>query len=107
MTVTRSRLEVQANQRWEDLKTRTVMNETRRGKTNNGSEITLTNGATSTTVDDDLVSTNSVIHLDPETQNAAAVRYWIPRATITQGQYIVQHPSLSVADCTFMATVNC
>lgn len=107
MTVTRARLEIQANQKWENLATRTVVNETRRGRTNNGAEITLTNGATSTTVTDDLVTTNSVIHITPETANARGANVYIPRNTITQGQYVVQHASLSTTDCTFMVTVNC
>lgn len=69
---TRQRLEVQSNQRMEDIRTRTIINETRRGKLNCGGQVTLTANSATTVVTDDLISSNSRLFPVPRTDNAKA-----------------------------------
>lgn len=107
MTVARARLEIQANQKFEDIRTRTILNETRRGKLNNGGEVTLTANAATTTLSDDLITTNSVILLQPTTANAAAALATTYFSTPTQGSVTINHANNAQSDKTFKYTVNC
>lgn len=99
--ITRSRLEIQANQKWENITTRTVLNETRRGKLNNGGEVTLTANAATTTLLDDLISTNSGIFLQPTTANAAGALATTYFDAPTQGSIVIHHANTATVDRTF------
>lgn len=107
MTVTRARLEIQANQKFEDIRTRTVLNETRRGKLNNGGEVTLTANAATTTLTDALITTNSVILLSPQTANASAALASTYFSAPVQGSVTINHANNAQSDKTFKYTVNC
>lgn len=102
--ITRQRLEIRAQQKWDDLLTRTILNETRRGYLNNGGTFTCSSSASSTTVIDPLVTTNSYIVATAHTANAAAEVaagvFRIPQSA-TSGQFVVHHCNNGVSDRTF------
>lgn len=101
MTVTRERPEIQANMKFEDIRTRTIMNETRRGRTNNGGEVTLTANAATTTLSDDLITKNSGIFLQPTTANAAAALATTYFDAPTTGSVVINHANNAQVDRTF------
>jgi hypothetical protein len=101
MTVTRQRPEVQANQKFEDIRTRTILNETRRGKTNNGGEVTLTANAATTTLSDPLITKNTGIFLQPTTTNAAGALATTYFDAPTPGSIVIRHANNAQADRTF------
>jgi|SRR6185369_2574989 len=97
---TRQRPEVQANQRVEDIKTRTIINETRRGKLNCLGQVTLTANSATTTLLDDLISTNSRLALMPRTANAKAEG--IPyQDDPTPGSVVLNHANNAQTDRTY------
>ena len=105
--VTRQRLTLQANAKFEELRTRTILNDTQRGRTNNGGLFTLAANATTTTISDDIVTTNTVVLAMAETPEARDKPVNIPRATILAGSFVVQHASTSNSNCSYSYTVNC
>lgn len=107
MAVTRQRPILTANARFEELRTRTTLNETQRGRLNNGGSFTLAANATQTTVSDDIVTTNSVILAMAETAEARDKPIYVPRTTILAGSFVAQHASTSNSACSFSYTVNC
>lgn len=108
MSVTRERPELQANQKFEDLRTRTILNEVRRGRTNNGGEVTLTANSATTTLADPLITSNSVIACTPKTANAKAEGHpWYGDADVTSGQVVLRHTNNAQTDRTYKYTVNC
>ena len=67
-----------------------------RGRSNNTEEVTLDSGSTSTTVTQDGITADSVIHLMPASANAAGVAYHV---TSTLGSFTIHHASgISNAD---------
>lgn len=107
MTVTRERLKLQANQRFEDIRTRTFMNEVRDGKLNNGGEVTLTANSATTTLTDSLITTNSVILLMPMTANAAVALGGLYFSAPAAGSVVINHANNAQTDRTYKYTVNC
>lgn len=105
--VTRERPLIQANDKFDDIKVRTVLNDTRKGRTNNGGSFTLAANATSTTVSDGIVTTNSVVLAMAETSEARDKPVYIPRATILDGSFVAQHASTSNSACSFSYGVFC
>lgn len=100
MTVTRVRPELKPNSVF-DQQTRTILNETRRGRLNNGGEVTLTAGAATTTITDPLITTNSVIYLMAMTTNAAAALGTMYFDAPAAGSVVVNHANNAQTDRTF------
>lgn len=107
MTVTRQRPEIQANQKWENLLTRTILNEVRRGRLNNGGEVTLTANAASTTLTDALITTNSVILLQPTTANAASALANVYFGAPTPGSVTINHSNTATVDRSYRYAIFC
>jgi hypothetical protein len=105
--VTRERPLIQANDRFDDIKVRTQLNETRKGRLNNGGSFTLAANATQTTVSDGIVTTNSVILAMAETSEARDKPVYIPRTTIVNGSFVAQHASTSNSACSYSYGVFC
>ena len=74
-----------------------------RGRGNASGTVTLTAGATSTTVKDAVVGAGMKVFLQPATLNAAGalVTTYVPAATITAGQFVVSHANAASTDRTF------
>lgn len=74
-----------------------------RGRTNATGEFTCTTGATSTTVDNDIVSADDAILLMPTTPNAALewANGLLCIQSVTAGQFVVTHTNSALADRTF------
>lgn len=108
MSVTRKRLKVQANMSFSDIRTRTILNETRDGKTNNGGEVTLTASSATTTLADALINSNSVILFNPCTANAKAEGLpWYDDADLSPGSVTLHHTNNAQTDRRYKYTVNC
>lgn len=99
----RTRLLIQANRDFQDLGVRTILNDTRKGKLNNGADLSLNSGATSTTISDELITTLSVIHFTAGTQEAAQKPLWY--SSTEQGRVIINHASTSTSDVAYFYTV--
>lgn len=98
---TRNRLALKANQPFESISTRTVLNETQKGRLNNGGEVTLTANSATTTIVDDLITTNSRLLFAPKT--ASAKTEGIPNQDDpTSGQIVINHTNSAVADRTYV-----
>lgn len=106
MTVTRERPELKPNQGF-DQQARTIVNETRRGKLNNGGEVTLTANAASTTLSDPLITTNSNVALSmPMSANAAAALSGLYFSAPTPGAVVINHANNAQIDRTFRYSVT-
>ena len=105
--VTRERPYPAANQPWDSDRTRAIIRSMRDGQTNNGGSFTLRANATSTTISDGRVTTNSVVLAMAETSEARDKPVYIPRATILAGSFVAQHASTSNSNCSYSFTVNC
>jgi hypothetical protein len=86
---------------------RDVFNTLLIGKQNVTLDFTLTPSASSSTVQDPRIGGTSAILLMPETANAAAAlaTTYIPPATITSQQAIIQHANNAQADRTFRLVI--
>lgn len=76
-----------------------------KGRSNAFGSVTLAvSPATSTTVTDRNCGTDTVPSLTPTTANAAAAvaTTYVPKATITNGAFVIQHASSAAADRTFL-----
>lgn len=73
------------------------------GRSNAVGTVTLRASQTTTTVLAPNCGAESAVFLFPQTANAAAVwtSLYVPAATVTPGQFIIQHPSNANADKTF------
>ena len=101
MTVTRQRPEIPPNKPLADDDARRVINETRRGRLNNGGEVTLTANAATTTLADVLISTNSRVFLSPQTANAAAALATTYFGTPMPGSVVITHANNAQTDRIF------
>lgn len=101
MTVTRARKEIAPYASFDEQEVRNIVNEVRRGKTNNGGEITLTASSATTTLNDPLISTNSRVSLTPLTANAAAALGTTYFGTPTPGSIVINHANNSQTDRIF------
>lgn len=101
MTVTRQRKEIAPYQTLTDQETRQIINEVRRGRTNNGGEVTLQANSATTTLSDPLITTNSRVFLTPLTANAAAALGTTYFSTPTPGSIVINHANNAQADRTF------
>lgn len=100
MTVTRERPELKPNQGF-DQQARTIVNETRRGKLNNGGEVTLTANAASTTLSDPLITTNSRVALEmPMSANAAGALGTTYFDAPASGSVVIRHANNAQTDRT-------
>lgn len=77
------------------------------GRSNAGITVTLTPGATSTTVACRNGNANAAVIACPLTANAAAAltTLYFPSATITGGSFVIQHAANAQADRTFRLIV--
>lgn len=73
------------------------------GRSNATGEVTLTAGATSTTVIDNKFESSMVVLLQPKTANAAAAigTTYITDANKTKGQFVITHANAATVDRTF------
>lgn len=73
------------------------------GRSNAAGVVTLNASASSTTVSGQNISTSSKVFLFPATADAAAAlaTTYVPTATITKQQFIIQHANNAQADKTF------
>lgn len=82
----------------------THINHIQEGASNAIGTVTLTNGATSTTLTDGHIKPTSVILMFPQTADAAAVTGLYPDMTsvpMIGGKVTLNHSSIGSADCTF------
>lgn len=108
MTVTRQRKEIAPYARFDDQDTRTIINEVRRGKTNNGGEVTLDDNADTTTLSDPLITSNSVILFVGATANAKAEGMpYYDDSDLSPGQVVLHHANNAQTDRRYKYTVNC
>lgn len=84
-----------------------AVNQVINGKINSVSEVTLTAGASSTTVNDPLVSKSSGFLFSPRTANAAAIATpYVLEANITDGvSYVITHVNNGNTDKIFRVAV--
>ena len=68
--------------------------------------VTLTAGATTTTLTDAAITPSSHISLMPTTANAGAENWHIPPATITNGSAVITHANAATVDRTFLYRVG-
>lgn len=54
---------------------------------------------TTTTINDPVMRSESVVLLTPRTQSAAAVNWYMP--TKSDGSFVISHPTISVSDVTY------
>lgn len=106
MTTTRTRTTLQKNQKFDDLKFRSIIEGLMRGENNAAGEFTLTAGVDSTVVVDLQVHPNTRPGPTPLTSTAAVATWWIPLATILEGQFTVKHDSSAAVDRTFSYGLN-
>ena len=80
-----------------------AINQIRDGKINSTGSFTLTANQSSTTISDVRCGGESRVFFTPLTANAAAelTSIYIPSATITDGQFVVQHANNANSDKTF------
>ncbi len=73
------------------------------GRANNGGTVTLGTSVATTTVNSELVKAAARIILTPQHLNAAAAlaTTYIPVATVTAGQFIINHANNATANRTF------
>ena len=101
MTITRARPEIQGNESWTN-RVITLLNQVRRGRLNNGGDVTLTANAATTTLNDPLITTNSGIFLMPKSANAAAALATTYFSNPTPGSIIINHASNAQVDKTYV-----
>ena len=75
------------------------------GKLNANGEITLDANSTTTTLTNELISANSVIHLTPTTANAAAVAGSLYPSSQIKGEATLTHANDSNTDKTFKFSI--
>lgn len=97
MTHRRIRRLIKANQNFQDIDVRTILNETRKGKTNNVGELYLSKDASSTTISDDLITTISQIIPTARTAEAAAKLSTLWYSSTEDGRVILNHASTSTS----------
>lgn len=97
MTHRRIRRYIKANQNFQDIDVRTILNDTRKGKLNNVGEITLTKDSTSTSISDDLITTISAIFFTAKTAEAAAKLNTIWYSSTSEGVMVLNHASTSTS----------
>lgn len=102
---TRKRREIPQNSKF-DAEVIAIVNETRRGRTNNGGEVTLTPSSATTVLNDQLITKNSVILFSPRTANAKAegIPYYDDP---TAGSVVLRHANNAQVDRRYHYTVNC
>lgn len=78
------------------------------GRSNAVGTVTLAVSATSTTVTDRNCATGTTPILTPTTANAAAAQAttYVPKATIGNGSFVIQHASNTQADRTFVYALH-
>ncbi len=86
-----------------------ILNETRRGRTNNGGVVTLTANSATTTLRDPLITRNSVIHFTPRTANAKSegMPYYDESTDLSPGEVVLHHTNAASSDRSFLYSVNC
>lgn len=84
------------------------LNQLFRGKFNIVGTVTLTAGAASTVLTDDLITPDSFVKLGAETANAAAAlsTTYLPRADYALGQVTIRHANNAQVDRTFTYEVT-
>lgn len=102
---TRQRREIPQNSKFE-AEAIAIINETRRGRTNNGGEVTLTPNSATTVLNDGLITRNSVFTFTPRTANAKAegTPYYDDP---TPGSVTLRHANNAQVDRRYHYTVNC
>lgn len=105
MSHRRTRLLLQANQKFEELRTRTILNDAIRGKLNIQTELTLTANAATTTLSDDTITKFSSVVLVPLTANAAAALATTYFSAPASGGITVNHANNAQVDRNFDALI--
>lgn len=81
----------------------------RRGKVECITEITLTANAATTTLTDERLSNQSVVHFDPKTANAAAELYggtmYVLTANRVSGAWVITHANNAQTDREFQVSI--
>jgi hypothetical protein len=101
MSHRRTRPLLQANTKFEEIRTRTILNDAIRGKLNIQTEVTLTANAASTTLADDQITTHSTLVLVPLTANAAAAITTTWHDAPTKGSCVINHANNAQTDRDF------
>jgi hypothetical protein len=107
--ITRQRKEIAPYAKFDEQETRTILNEVRRGKLNNGGIVTLTANSATTTVTDPLITKNSILHFTPRTANAKTegIPYYDETTDLSSGQVVLHHTNAASSDRSYLVTVNC
>ncbi len=81
-----------------------AINQLGQGRTNSTGTVTLSStGATSTTVSAATCGAGSIVHLSPQTANAATANQtaYVASTDVTKGQFIIHHSSSTTTDRVF------
>jgi phage baseplate assembly protein gpV len=83
-----------------------AINAVLQGRSNAVGTVTLTAGATTTTITDPRISADSAIVLVPTTANAAGAIATTYQSTTANGSVVIQHSNTASTDRTFKYVVN-
>ena len=82
-----------------------AINRQGQGKLNVTLDVTLQQGATSTTITDPRIGSSSVLLLSPKTSNAAYATWLVWVSDTQSGQAVLSHPANMGSNCTFRLAI--